>query len=201
MTSMLAMPSGAADREEFERRVRTHLLQCRERLIANVFREVALSHENKVAFGVANRTEDPIESVQLTALLPAEGLGVYAGIPSARPMPRLPDWPDPLDRMRSSSAAIMDSVTEAYTYSREDATVSTSEGVVEITYDIGNLRPGQVVHTPPTTIIAGPTAPEQLHITLIGRSMNRRGDTTVITALTVSEQKWALDYWVNSRTG
>jgi hypothetical protein len=200
LAGMYTMPQ-PKDREEFDRRVREHLLQCRERLIANLFREVAVSQENKVAFDVGDKTKDPIERVQLTVLLPAQDLGAYAGVPRARPMPQLPAWPDPLDRVRPSSAAIMDSVTESFTYSREDAKVTTRDNEIEITYEIGDLRPGQVMRTPPTTIIVGPAAPEELPITLIGRSMNHRGDTTVSTTLTVSSQHWALDSWLSPETG
>lgn len=202
--SLQTGPDMSGDRAEFQRRIREHLSQCRERLVANLFREVADSMENKAAFIVKNQTEEAIEGVQLTVRIPAGGVGVYPGVPSARPMPQLPSWPDARDslvRATKVQAPLMDSLAESFMTTRTDAKVTTRDGFAELTYDIGNLRPGELLRTPPATIIIGPAAPGELGITLTCRSMNRRGEKSVSTALAISSQRWEIDYWVSAEVG
>jgi len=66
ITAMFRPMADPNDRSEFERRVKQHLSQSDETLLANVFRSIAVSRLNKVACHVANPTDDPIVGVQLT---------------------------------------------------------------------------------------------------------------------------------------
>lgn len=191
------------DAEEFERRINEDRAQCDERLVNNVVREITRSVKNKVAFTVSNRTNEPIKDVQLTVLLRCPELLAYAGLSPARRMPPLPTWPDVLDRMRSHHIPlIMDSVTETPIYSRFDAAVVPYDDYTELTYHIGDLRPGETIPTRPVTVVVwSPDTPDQISVELIGRAMNRRGDKKVSTSLTVAPRTWSLDQWLNLDAG
>src|SRR5271170_3623157 len=173
------------DRAEFDRRVAEHVEQCQGRLVANVFREIAASDQNKVTCAVANHTDDPVEKAQLTVLIQSRRLLAYSSVPSETPMPQLPRWPDILDRIAEHHRSIVDSFIPMPLGSVAYAAVTDRADGVELTFNIGDLRPGQQVQTHPITIIAGAPTPEQIPVTLIGSAMNRRGTKTVSTTLQV----------------
>lgn len=182
------------DAREFERRVKKDREQCGEQLINNVVRAITRSSKNKVAFAVGNNTQEPIKDVQLTVLLSSPHLLVYAGLSPTRRMPPLPTWPNVLDQMRSPTVA--DLLTAEDLYHRSYADVVHHDGYTELTYDIGDLRPGKTIPTPPVTVVVWSDTPDRISVELIGRAMNRRGDKKVTTTLTISAQTWSLDQWL-----
>ena len=96
----------------------------------------------------------------------------------------------------------MDSVTETPIYSRFDAAVVPYDDYAELTYHIGDLRPGETIPTRPVTVVVwSPDTPDQISVELIGRAMNRRGDKKVSTSLTVAPRTWSLDQWLNLDAG
>ena len=57
------------------------------------------------------------------------------------------------------------------------------------------MRPEERSPELETTIIPGMAAPEEIVVTLIGRSTNHRGTTTDTAALAVSSDEWTVDDW------
>jgi hypothetical protein len=193
-SDMYAKPE---DAEEFESRVQEHLSTCKSRLPQTLQRRIINSKSNKVAFTVINETKDPIEGVQLVVQIRGN-LVAFAGSPRARRMPSLPKWPGPLDdiRPRPETWAIHE-IEEADYLSVWDGSVEFIDDGIEITFGVGDLRPGQRHETPAVTLIVGPAADEALPVTLTARAMNRRGEKTVETTLAVSTQRWPIDHWIS----
>jgi hypothetical protein len=190
------------DFEEFERRVREHLHQCEGRLLPNVLREIAASQENKVTAVVANGTDDPIEKVQLTVFLQASAILAYSGVPpSETPMPPLPRWPDVLDSLHGGYQSLSGVYSPADLAGVGYAAITNREDGVELTFNIGELRPGEVVEAQPITVIAANPTPEQIPVTLKASSMNRRGTKAISTALQVSPRKWSPEQWIAAEWG
>jgi hypothetical protein len=117
-------------------------------------------------------------------------------------MPPLPTWPDPLDRVRARGMAVtrMGSLTDSDIPSRVDAVVVDQGDHIELAFEIGDLRPGQVFRTRPVTVVGWSArwleAPDQIPVQLIARAMNRRGDKTIHANLTMQPEKWSLDQWL-----
>ena len=187
------------DVEKFENRVEEHLSTCKERLSANVIRKIIGSRFNKVGFTVSNGTRNSANGVQLVVLLPPRGVLAFAGAPQSKRMPPLPKWPHYSDTLLSQpSYAIRDVEDPDFLLAtdRSVGSVDYRDNALEITFAVGDLRPGERFETRPITLIVGSAAPEQIPIKLIGRAMNRAGEKTVEDTLTVSSQSWALSYWV-----
>jgi hypothetical protein len=189
------------DAQEFEGRVQDHMNKCDARLLRNILREIAISQENKVTAVVANHTDDPIERVQLTVFLQSRAILAYSGAPSETPMPELPRWPDAFDSLHRGYQPL------SGMYSPDDlagvgyAAVTTREDGVELTFNIGDMRPGEVVEAQPITVIAANPTPEQIPVTLTASSMNRRGKKTKSTTFEVSPRKWSPDRWIVAEWG
>lgn len=181
------------DAEEFEERVKGYLSKMRNLLLDNVVRDIVLDADaNTVHFAVGNEMDDPMSGVQLTVRIPKSGLLVYTSPPSVDDLPPRPKWPDPLDQMRASAiaGALRSHPVDFYPHA---GLVVEKEGVFELTWDVGDLRPGEWSGDFSATVIAGPNAPEQLGVELVARAMDRRGIRTMTEQLPVAPEAWTVD--------
>lgn len=168
------------DAKEFETRVRRHLQQARAVLMDNVVQRIVRSNENEIVFDVHNHTDDPIEKVELTVRVPKEGVSVFTSTPSAKPMPELPRWPEQFEQTMRVPA------DNPYNYDiSRGASVVRRGDFFEVTFDVGDLRPGQLFTTQPMTIVVGGNSPDVIPVEVVAAAMNRRGDKRVKTSVKV----------------
>jgi hypothetical protein len=197
---MMGRYATSEEKAEFDQRVIDHLAECREQVVNHAVHQLTRSTKNEVAFTVTNPTKRPIKDVQLLVRLMAPDLFVCAGHSRPASVPALPTWPDVLDKMFSRERDyrhLMDaSGVYDYPFSRLDAHVEDRGDFTELTYTIGDLRPGQPVETRPVTVVVwSPEQQDTIPVQLIARSMNREGDKTSASSLAVSPQQWDLSRW------
>jgi hypothetical protein len=186
------------DAEEFERRVSEYLSELRAGLLEHLVRMVVKSDENKVYFAVANETDDTVTGVQLTVVVPRDGLLVYTRPPASTLPCRMPRWPDPIyDRMANVEPVRM---PEHYDFGPSGAVVETDESF-EITWDISNLRPAERSDPRCITIVAGTGTPDEVEVELVARAMDRRRNVRSKATLTMASGQWTLDDWLNPEPG
>lgn len=183
----------------FDQRVKTYLAKLGRVLPNHVLRAIVRDETaNAVYFQVGNCTEDPVSGVQLTARVPKNRVLVYTTSPRAGHWPEKPKWPDHLDQFRPQSAAwVGPSVEDLVPIQSRSGSVTELDDLFEVTWDIGDLRPSEWSRELDITVVAALTAPEQLDVTMVARSMNRRGQVTATETLAVSADEWAIDdYYV-----
>jgi len=198
---MMGLYVSPEEKAEFEERVIDHLAECRGQVVNHAVHQLTRSTKNKVAFIVTNPTKRPIKDVQLLVRLLAPDLFVCAGYSRPANVPDLPAWPDMIDKMLNRGPEyrhLMDaSGAYDYPFSKLEAHVEVRGDFTELTYKIGDLRPGQPVETRPVTVVVW--SPEQrddtIPVQLIARSMNREGDKTSASSLAVSSHQWDLSHW------
>jgi hypothetical protein len=185
--------------KEFEKRVQTHMAQCRHRLIDNVVRKIFRSGNNDVTLAVANETDDPITAVVVTARVPKTGLEVFVSLPSADPMPEVPMWPTDYDRLldqggRAHTAAVMRAASE--NFHTVNAEVIKDDACFEISWNVGNLLAWTSAEIS-ATIIPGPSAPDQIDVDLSVRAMSHRGVSHSSCTLEVApaSDAWRVTNW------
>lgn len=184
------------DQETFDRRVSAYLSQLRRGLLlGNLLRNIVRSDENKVAFSVGNVTDDPVSGVQLTVVVPNVGLHVHTSPPSVDPLPPLPKWPDSLrDSLGTRAAASMLS-QQHYNFDPTAGAVSETADAYEVSWDVGDLRPGEWSGAMEVTVVAGPAAPEEVEVTMVARAMDRRRNATEKVTVSVGAELWTIDEW------
>lgn len=181
------------DAEEFEKRVKGYLATMRNLLLDNVVRDIVLDDDaNTVHFEVGNQTDDPISGVQLTVRVPKVGLLVYTSPPSVDDLPPRPKWPDALDQMRENAfvAALRSQPVDFYPHT---GSVVDKGDVFEVTWNVGDLRPGEWSGDFTITVVAGPNAAERINVELIARAMDTRGTRTKTELLTLVPDAWTID--------
>lgn len=196
-TDLLGLWAKPEETKEFNRRVATYLKEFRERLPQNIIRNLIQSNGNKVVFHTTNETSDPVRDVQLLVTLPRRGIIAFAGAPETQRLPPRPHWPTPVDsifRGRPSSA-YGEEFEPADILSRWDGSVDYRPDTIEITFEVGDLRPGQRYETPAITLYATPDAPERLPVEVTARAMNRRRNNTETFELPILSETWSVGNW------
>lgn len=186
------------DAEEFESRVTDYLAEMRRLLLGNIVRLIVLDDDvNTVHFRVGNETDDPMSGVQLTVRLEKSGLIVYTSPPGVEDLPSRPKWPDPLDRMLSGArgTALHSEPLDFYPHG---GSVVDKGDVFEVTWDIGDLRPGEQADGLTITVVAGPSTAESVKVEMIARAMDRRGTRAKTEMLTVAADPWTVDHFYNA---
>jgi hypothetical protein len=192
LSEFWADPGGIA---EFNRRLVEYNSDLADRLRENIVRQIVRSDKNKVWFVAENRTHDPIEGVQLLVTMPLEVLA-FAGSPQTRRLRPLPKWPDPLDSMfKDKMTALVEDFEHADLLSRWDGSVHYRDDTIEVTFDVGDLRPGQHYETPPITLFVEPDAPAVLPVTVTARAMNRRRDRTTMIEMPIDGEMVGIGVW------
>ncbi|MCV7218508.1 hypothetical protein H7J51_24925 [Mycobacterium crocinum] len=183
------------DAETFDKRVSVYLAKLRRGLLAgNLIRGIVRSDENKVQFSVGNMTDDPVSGVQLTVVVPKAGLRVHTSPPSVDQLPPLPKWPDQFrDRMVGLSAPALSQ--QHYDFDPHAGAVVETAEAFEVTWDVGDLRPGEWSGTLEITVVAGQGAPDEVHVEMIARAMDRRRNATEKVVVTVGADVWTVDDW------
>jgi hypothetical protein len=188
-----------ADTAEFERRLAEYNDDLADRLYENIVRSTIRSRFNKVKFIAANHTHDPIEDVQLTVVMPFDVI-VYAGSPETRHLRALPAWPTPIDNVigkNQQAAFLANDMQHGDVLSRWDGSVDYRDHnhTIEITFDVGDLRPGQRYETPPITLFTEPDGPTALPVMITARAMNRRRFKTKEIEMPITGQTVGIGHW------
>jgi hypothetical protein len=181
------------DAETFENRVSVYLAKLRRGLLAgNLIRGIVKSDENKVQFSVGNMTDDPVSGVQLTVIVPKAGLRVHTAPPSVDQFPPLPKWPDQFrDHMVGVPAPALS--RQHYGFDPHAGAVAETAEAFEVTWDVGDLRPGEWSGTLEITVVAGLGAPDEVQVEMIARAMDRRRNATENVVVTVGADVWTVD--------
>lgn len=181
------------DAEEFENRVTDYLAQMRRRLLDRIIREIVLEDDaNTVHFAVANATDDPVSGVQLTVRIPKRGLLAYTTPPSVDDLPPRPRWPEPLDEMRNRALASA-RWSQPVDFYPHGGAVEDKGDVYEVTWSVGDLRPGESADGYAVTVIPGPAVAESINVEMTARAMDRRGTRTKTQQLPISMDAWTID--------
>src|ERR1700712_1831861 len=114
---------------------------------------------NKVYFTVGNPTGDPVASVHFPFILPRTDLRVFTSPPSVDRLPPLPQWPQRF-RDRALGAAISAGAQDYDIFAPHAGSVSSSSKEFEVTWQVGDLRPGEWSRPLEITLVPGPNAPD-----------------------------------------
>lgn len=188
------------DAETFDKRVSAYLSKLRRNVLAgNLIRGIVKSDENKVQFSVGNMTDDPVSGVQLTVVVvPKAGLRVHSAPPSVDQLPPLPKWPDEFrDRLVGVPAQALS--REHYDFDPHAGAVSETAEAFEVTWDVGDLRPGEWSGVLEITVVAGQGAPDEVQVEMIARAMDRRRNATETVVVTVGADVWTVDDWFDAQ--
>ena len=186
------------DRQEFDRRVEEYLDGLRQgSLVDNIVRNIVRSDKNKVYFLAGNLTDEPISGVQLTVVIPKTKLRVFTHPPVAERLSPLPKWPDAVrDNLRANWRA--PALSHPYDFDPGAGSVVDSGETYEVTWNVGNLRPGEWSNDLEISIIAGPAAPDEIEVEMIARAMDRRRTTTEQVTITIGPNRWSVDDWFSA---
>lgn len=190
------------DAEEFERRVKEHLDQFRTGVLDQMLRQVVKSDYNKITFALGNETDNSVTGIKLTVLIPQSGLLVYTSPPSAKPLPlRMPKWPNPADDwlMANVRAPVLVDPHE-YADALSPSVINKGDSF-EVTWNIGDLRPGEWSCPRTLTIVAGPNAPNELEIELVARSLSHRRVATSKATVVVGSETLTIDDCYDAEPG
>lgn len=189
--SIFADPKG---RDEFDRRVKVYTAIVRRCLRPNIVKNIVRSeYKNTVHFTVGNLTDDPVDRVHFMVSVPRSKLAVFTAPPSADQLPPQPEWPDEM-RDRFASNMSLSGTPHDFAYlNPHGGSVSDSSDSYEVTWDIGDLRPGQWSRLLELTVVPGPKAPQEVEITMTAGAMNRRCRVTDTARLSISSDEWTPD--------
>ena len=177
-----------------------YLDQLRRGLFGNLVKGIVRTDGmNKVYFTVGNLTDDPVAGVQFTVVVPRANLLVFTSSPAdVDQLPPLPKWPDDFqDKFRDQVANVaISAVARDYDlFDPHAGSVSSTSEEFEVTWEVGDLRPGEWSRDLAITVIPGPDAPEDIPITMTAAAMNRHRRVTETAALTISSEVVTPDYF------
>ncbi|MGD1282045.1 hypothetical protein ACKUUI_02350 [Mycobacterium seoulense] len=189
MAGMYASPK---DREEYNRRVKNYVAKVRRGLFGNIVKSIVRSdYKNKVYCAVGNLTDDPVAGVQFTVIIPRSKLLVFTSPPPVDQLPPLPKWPDEIrDRMTNVP---LSALPQDYDFDPHGGLVTETTEAFEVTWDIGDLRPGEWSQALEFTVVPHPDAPDEVEITMAAGAMNRRRRVTETATLLISTDAWTPD--------
>lgn len=192
-TFLAGMYSDPKNRDEFNRRVKNYLARVRRCLVGNIVKSIVRSdNKNKAYFSVGNLTDDPVAGVQFSVLVPKSKLLVFTSVPSVDQLPPLPKWPDEF-RDRMVSHVGLSALRHEYDLDPPGAVVSETVSGFEITWDVGDLRPGQWSRPFDITIVPGLGAPAEVKVTMRATAMNRRRCVSGEATLSIASDAWTPD--------
>lgn len=179
----------------FDNRVKTYLAKLSRVLLSHLFRAIAQDEStNTVHFQVGNETEDPVLGVQLALCVPKDRIRVYTAAPRVDSWPEMPKWPDPVDDFPLANMGwVRPDIESLVPISRRSASMTELDDSFEVTWDIGDLRPGEWSRDLTITVVAGPSAPDLVSMEMVARSTSHRGQVIAKKTLTVSADEWTVD--------
>jgi hypothetical protein len=184
------------DLAEFQGRLKEHLALCRSRLLGNALAVIYRSPHNKVSFIVHNRSEEPLDGVQLTAQFDATGMVVMDHEPSHKQMPAAPKWPDIADRYLTGRDFATEMMAGAFAppFASTPVKVQRDGSVVEIHYQLGDIGPTLKRPTRAITMVPVPNvdSPAVVDIHLVAHAKNRSGIASADVVVTVGADVFAL---------
>lgn len=188
-----AASAHAKDAEEFDSAVQDYLERLRPTIVDRIRRRVVTDRLNRVVFQVLNETESSMSGVQLTVQIPKSDIQVYTSPPHAPALPSRPKWPNTNHHRVASLLAASFPAQALPSPAGIKAKVIRTKDFFEITWPIGNVRPGESSARFAITVVPGPTAPGEVAVTMTARAMDRRGACSAHAAFAVSDEFWSID--------
>lgn len=196
------------DLQTFRGRVQEHLQGCRSVLLDNVLASIddAYANLNKLVLKVGNPTDTPVEGVRVEASFMRGKAIVFLDAPGRKLWPSMPTWPDISDDFawgRQLRDAGMRLVADAYMpfAPNERAHMVEDGDRVKVSYQIGNLRPGESQQTPPLTILPSLDDGDEIYMEVRAAAMNRRGNAEKGFVVQVDPNGWTLDAVIDPAFG
>ncbi|WP_445168779.1 hypothetical protein ACTXG7_05305 [Mycolicibacterium sp. Dal123E01] len=191
-TWMRGLYADPKDRDEYERRFSSYFAKLRHGALTNaVVRAIVRGNGNKIAFNVGNDTNDSVTGIQLSVTVPSLDLVVFTTVSGPDPLPPLPRWPDHFkDMLRPSPSP---------SFSPHDLHGPTTGSLIdmgdayEITWDIGNLRPGEWAAPVEVTVIPSVDTPSEVEVKMVARAMDRRRSTNATAMISVVDDKMTIE--------
>jgi hypothetical protein len=140
---------------------------------ANTLTRLDGDGDEKAAASSTRRSPNPWRFV---VILPPRGVAAFDGAPAAKRMPTLPVWPSLIDEMRENQPTFtVGNAWEPDFVLKGHGSVERRGQAWEITFDVGDLRPGEGYQTRQVTVVVGNHAPERIPMKLLARATNRTG--------------------------
>jgi len=92
-----------------------------------------------------------------------------------------------------ASNAALSALPQDYYFDPHGGSVIETNAGFEVTWNVGDLRPGEWSRPLEMTVVPGSDAPDEVETTMTASAMNRRRRVTETTVLPISSDEWTPD--------